>query len=129
MSQIKKGVSASQIIVGGFSQGGALAYAHCMRSSVKLGGCCVIATWVPLREDYPKSLGTAATSIPTWQGHGDSDNMVDDSVGKRAVEFLKSLGISAEFELFSNLGHNTCPKQIASAAKFIKKCLTCVYIA
>ncbi len=122
LSQIENGIPASQIIVGGFSQGGVVAITHSLRSNVKLGGCCVIATWVPLQEEYPKSFGKAATSIPFWQGHGDADNVVNHDAGKRCIDFLRSVGVSADFELFHHVGHHTCAKQIDQASKFIRKC-------
>ncbi len=124
MSQINNGVPASQIIVGGFSQGGALAITYSLRSNIKLGGCCIIATWVPLQGEYPKSFGSAARSIPFWQGHGDADNMVNHDIGKRSIDFLKSRGVSADFQLFDHVGHHTCSKQIEQASKFIEKCTT-----
>ncbi len=122
MPQIEQGVPASQIIVGGFSQGGAMAYTLCLRSNIKLGGCCVIATWVPMRKEYPKSLGTAATSIPIWHGHGDNDDMVPHTSAKRGADFLKPIGVSVQVEIFKTLGHNTSPGQIASASKFMREC-------
>ncbi len=96
---------------------------------MKLGGCCVIGTWCAVKEDYPKSFGSAATSIPIWFGHGDADTMVPCDSAGRCVEFLKSKGLSPEFEVFKDVGHYSNPEQMAQVRKFIEKALTPEYVS
>lgn len=66
-SEIDGGISPSKILIGGFSQGGALALHVSLRSKYPLAGCVGLSTWVPLRKDYPNSLSESAKSIPIIQ--------------------------------------------------------------
>ncbi len=121
LSQIQNGTPASNIIVGGFSQGGVVASRYALVSDIKLGGCCVIGSWIPMWEEYPKSFGKATKSIPFWVGHGDSDNMVNHAVAKKCSDFVKSLGVDVNFCMYEHVGHHTCTKQINDVSKFIEQ--------
>lgn len=44
-SEKAKGKDPSRMVVGGFSQGGAVALHVCLRSTEPLAGACVMGTW------------------------------------------------------------------------------------
>ena len=89
--EIANGIEAKNIIIAGFSQGGALALHTALRSEHKLGGCIGLSTWLPLRADYPAALSTASKSLDILQIHGDSDQVVGYSYGKMSHVELKKL--------------------------------------
>jgi predicted esterase len=60
--EIDAGVAPSQIVVAGFSQGGAVALHTVLRSPHALGGCVALSTWLPLNADYPAKLSPAAAA-------------------------------------------------------------------
>ncbi|CAM9932854.1 unnamed protein product [Phaeothamnion confervicola] len=76
------GVPANKIVVGGFSQGGALALHVALRYPETLGGCVACSGWLPLREAYPAALSPTATAVPILMGHGTSDMVVQFSWGQ-----------------------------------------------
>jgi len=50
----KEGISTENIIVGGFSQGGAVALYTALTSPKKLGGIVGLSTWLPLHKSFPQ---------------------------------------------------------------------------
>lgn len=66
-TEVDKGISSHNIIIGGFSQGGALALHVSLRSKHTLGGCIALSTWLPLRDDYPTQLSAAAAELKILQ--------------------------------------------------------------
>lgn len=46
-------------------------------------GCIACSSWVPLNEDYPVALGSAAKDIPVSQFHGTRDEMVRFTWGQQ----------------------------------------------
>lgn len=66
-TEVDKGVSSRNIIIGGFSQGGALALHVSLRSKHSLGGCIALSTWLPLRNDYPTQLSAASMELNILQ--------------------------------------------------------------
>lgn len=52
-AEIKAGISACNILVGGFSQGGALALYSALTYPQKLAGVVALSCWMPLRKSFP----------------------------------------------------------------------------
>jgi predicted esterase len=48
--EIEAGIPPERIVLGGFSQGGALALATGLTTPRKLAGLVVLSSWVPIRE-------------------------------------------------------------------------------
>jgi predicted esterase len=76
-AEIDKGVSPGNIVVGGFSQGGAAALHYSLRSPHALGGVMALSSWLPLRSEYPAALSSVASSIPIIFFHGTDDYVVN----------------------------------------------------
>lgn len=89
-AEVDKGISPQNIVVAGFSQGGAVALHTTLRSAYSLGGCIALSTWLPFRSQYPESLSPAATKLPVLQVHGDEDQVVSYSWGKGSSTVLKT---------------------------------------
>lgn len=49
----EKGIPSNRIILGGFSQGGALAIYSALRYSKPLGGVVALSCWLPLFRQFP----------------------------------------------------------------------------
>lgn len=63
--EVRGGVPPERVFLMGFSQGGALAYTTFLRSKLRLGGLMGVATWLPLRGDYPGRRSAAVKKRKT----------------------------------------------------------------
>lgn len=52
-NEIKSGIPADRIVLGGFSQGGALALYSALTFPHKLAGVVALSCWLPLRKNFP----------------------------------------------------------------------------
>lgn len=119
-----KGIPADRMIVGGFSQGGALAMHVALRYPEKLAGCVGCSAWVPLRDAYPDSLGAGVKEgIPFLQCHGNVDQVVNYSWGHHSHELLKRMGINSQFTTYPNMGHSACEEEFEAVGDFIRSVL------
>lgn len=50
----KKGIPSDRIIIGGFSQGGAVALHAALTMNKKIGGLILLSTWLPLHAKIMK---------------------------------------------------------------------------
>jgi lysophospholipase-2 len=66
-AELDKGIPSNKIVIGGFSQGGALALHVALRSQQSFAACVALSSWVPLRKDYPAALSPAASKLPILQ--------------------------------------------------------------
>ena len=88
--ELDKGILPNNIVIGGFSQGGALALHVSLRSTYKLGGCIALSTWLPLHKEYPAALSNIAVNLPILQVHGDEDMVVSHQWGRSSHDLLKT---------------------------------------
>ena len=119
---------SEQIVLAGFSQGGAVALDASLRSIHKLGGCIALSTWLPLRQQYPSSLGPHAASLRLLQVHGDEDSVVHYSWGKMSFDLLRSFITDSDrapaFVTIAGMGHISSDKEeIATVKHFLHEVL------
>jgi len=114
-----------KIIVGGFSQGGALALHVAMRSVHPLAACIAFSTWLPLRAEYPAAASTHANTLPMLQVHGDADMVVGYKWGMESHKLLKTMVTSPEpqFHTIERMGHGSDEEEIAIVNNFVKNIL------
>ncbi|KAI6661110.1 hypothetical protein LOD99_13832 [Oopsacas minuta] len=118
--EIKSGIDPTRIIVGGFSQGGAVASYTALTSNLKLGGLLLLSTYLPLAAKFPGALKLDNTT-PLFQCHGDSDIVVGLKFGQLSNEKLKTMLVNNQFTIYKGLGHSTIQKEMEDVDKWIKE--------
>ena len=120
-AEIEKNIEPGRILVGGFSQGGALALSASLRSRHSLAGCVALSTWLPLRKKFPGAMHANARKLPILQIHGTDDKIVSHEWGLSSHEFLKQ-GLclpEPEFMSIEGLGHHSHPDGIKRMKEFM----------
>lgn len=74
-AEMKTGVTSERIVLGGFSQGGAVAYNVGTRSTVQLGSLIACSCWLPMRGEALKNFTATAKTIPIMHNHGTSNQL------------------------------------------------------
>lgn len=74
----KEGISSENIIVGGFSQGGAVALYTALTSPKKLGGIVGLSTWLPLHKQFPQVSRNTSSSTTDQMYMQHSNNLLVD---------------------------------------------------
>ena len=118
----ERGVSDERILIAGFSQGGAIALHHVLRSPKRFAGLMALSTYLPLPGTVEAEVVNAPdagnTEVPAFVAHGTADPMVPIDGGRHAAELLKSLGYDVEWHEYP-MGHSVHPQEIADIARFI----------
>ncbi|EEB96439.1 hypothetical protein MPER_04429, partial [Moniliophthora perniciosa FA553] len=78
-AEIKSGLPANRIVLGGFSQGAAMSLLTGLTSETTLAGVVALSGWLPLKDKFKASLSSHATSVPIFWGHGTSDPLLEIS--------------------------------------------------
>lgn len=125
----RKTIAADRIVVGGFSQGGAIALLSCLTYSQRLGGCVALSTYCPAvaREERLK-LASASSSSPLpvqvpvdiFMAHGTQDGVVQFRWGQMSFEALKVLPqVSVAFHTYE-MDHSWCAKEGVDLAGWLR---------
>jgi len=115
------GVPAERIVVGGFSQGGAIALNTAYRHESTLAAAVALSGWIPLKEDFGKDAplpSAAAAKTPCFWGHGTIDDKVLFPHQAVGVAVLKAKGVTVADSQYS-MGHGAHPDEMAALAAFL----------
>jgi predicted esterase len=118
------GIHPSRVVVGGFSQGGAVALLAAYRrrqGKVPLAGCVCLSGWLTLKDDLSVSE-EVAKATPLFWGHGQWDDKVLFEQQAHGVEKLRDLGVDV-MDLSFAMGHESRPKEMVAMAEFLEKVL------
>jgi len=89
-AEVDAGIPADRIVLGGFSQGGAMSLLTGLTTERKLGGVAVLSGWLPLKDKFKAMVSDHIKSIPIFWGHGQDDPLVRYTWGSQSVDFLTS---------------------------------------
>jgi len=118
-------LNESNVILGGFSLGGALALYTSLTQDKPFGGTIALSTWLPMRNDFTAEskdvLRQKEAGLKIFQGHGQADPVVPYAYGKLTSELLKAGQLGAEFETYRGMAHSSCDQEMADVHNFINK--------
>ncbi|KAF7281146.1 acyl-protein thioesterase 1 [Rhynchophorus ferrugineus] len=118
--EIKGGIPAERILLGGFSQGGALAIYAALTFTQKLAGVVALSCWLPLRKNFPAAK-KCPDDVPIFQCHGDCDPVVPYKWGQMTASVLKTLLKNVEFKSYRSLMHSSNDEEMRDIKAFINK--------
>jgi phospholipase/carboxylesterase len=119
-SQIDSGIASENIILAGFSQGGAVAYFTGVRSKRKLAGLLTLSTYLPFDQDTKAEQSGDNINTPIFASHGTHDGVVPLSMGKRSVDVLTELGYPVTWKTYP-MEHQVVMLQIKEIGAWINE--------
>jgi phospholipase/carboxylesterase len=119
-SQIESGIASENIILAGFSQGGAVTYFTGVRSKHKLAGLLTLSTYLPFDQDTKAEQSGNNIDTPIFASHGTHDGVVPLSMGKRSVDILNGLGYSVTWKTYP-MEHQVVMPQIKQIGAWINE--------
>lgn len=100
--EIEAGIPSERIVLGGFSQGGAMSLFAGVTNPTKLGGIfglsCYMLMHNTLKDYIPKDEPNKDT--PIFMGHGAVDPLVKPQYGALTAKILSDLGYKVELKMY-----------------------------
>ncbi|NXH95236.1 LYPA2 thioesterase, partial [Pachycephala philippinensis] len=124
--EMKNGIPPNRIILGGFSQGGALSLYTALTCQHQLAGIVALSCWLPLHKAFPQAANNGVNKdIAILQCHGEMDPMIPVRFGALTAEKLKSVVTPAkvQFKTYPGVMHSSCPQEMMAVKEFIEKLL------
>lgn len=119
--EISRGIKSENIIIAGFSQGGAVAYECALSYPKKLGGLMSLSSYFGSYNNIDFSANNSKISI--FIAHGSGDAVVHETLGKQAVKKLKSKGYNPEYKVYP-MQHSVCIEEIDDISFWLQKILS-----
>ena len=120
----KNGIPSERIVIGGFSQGGAVALHAGIFCGKKLGGLLALSSWMPLHDQALKVKTPPEFSI--LQCHGQVDPIVRFTYGKMTADLLsdKMKCPKHVFKIYPNLAHSSSISEMQDVKAFLADVLS-----
>lgn len=118
--EIERGVNPENIVIAGFSQGGAVAYQTALTYPQRLAGLLTLSTYLAVEDT--SNYTAINKDLPIKIDHGTQDPVVPVVLGQRANETLTNQGYQVDFNTYP-MAHQVCLPQIKAIGQWLNKVL------
>ena len=118
----ERGIAPERIVVGGFSQGAAIALLTGVRHTRRLAGIIGLSGYLPLGRTTAIERTQANARTPIFMGHGRQDTVVRVERGEASCEALRALGYDVEWHEYP-IAHSVNMEEIADLNTWLTKVL------
>lgn len=109
-----------RVVVGGFSQGGLMAFDLALRDPARFAGVMALSTWLPapLAEDIPPV--PEHQRLPVLLSHGTRDTMIEVERARESREALRRYGVPMTYREFE-MGHEISPEALRVVLRWLEE--------
>ena len=118
--EVAQGITENNIVLAGFSQGGAMALFTALRHPKKLAGVLALSTYVSLKENLAAEASLANKDVPILMAHGSFDSVITLDTCLVSRRLLESLGYPLEWHEYP-MAHSVCAEEIDDISRFLNK--------
>lgn len=115
----QRGIASKNILLAGFSQGGAMTLQTGLRYPEALGGLLALSCYLPLAASLEKERSSANQHTPIFMAHGTFDPVVPYTLGKTSMERLKDLDYQPDWHEYP-MGHEVSLEEIQAIGRWLQ---------
>ncbi|MBT76947.1 MAG: carboxylesterase [Chromatiales bacterium] len=115
-----RGIATDQIVMAGFSMGGAMALFTALRYPEKLAGVLALSTYVPIVRFVEAEASAANLSLPIFMAHGQVDDVVPFNFARNSRKRLHQLGYDVEWHEYP-MAHSVIPEELQHIKGFLER--------
>ncbi|HUW98120.1 MAG TPA: hypothetical protein VMV40_04645 [Acidiferrobacter sp.] len=116
------GIPSERVVLGGFSQGGALALSVTLTGPYRLLAGVGLSTYLPLAHRFVTDLPPDRRALPVFLGHGTEDLVVPYSYAVKTQHLLAKSGVNAVLHTYP-IGHSVSDDEIMDLRTFLANAL------
>jgi phospholipase/carboxylesterase len=116
--EIAKGISANNILLAGFSQGGVISLLTALHYPEQLAGVLALSSYLPFAEKNLQNITENQRNTPVFAAHGINDPVIPFLSLQTYVSQLKQAGFSVEEHTYP-MEHSLCLEEISDISQWI----------
>ena len=118
--EIASGIPSSKIVVGGFSQGCAMAIYTTLTNKNDMGGLLAMSGFFALRNEFPAAAVEVNKDVPTLLAHGTADPVAPyNPVAVLTNQLMSQFMTNLDFKTYIGLGHDVNEQETADVIAFL----------
>ena len=118
----KRGIASRQIVVAGFSQGGAIALETGLRYPERLAGIMALSTYLPLAAKLEAEASAQNRDVPIFFAHGSHDPVIALPMAVASRDKLRELGYNVDWHEYP-MQHSVCMEEVADISAWLRSTL------
>ena len=118
----QRGIAASRIVLGGFSQGGAVALDAGLRHGERLAGLVALSTYLIDPASLAEEAAAANKRTPIFMAHGTADEVVRFDWGEASRKLLEGAGWPVEWHAYP-MPHSAIVEELEAVGRFVARVL------
>lgn len=122
-AEIDRGIDSNNIVLAGFSQGGAIALHTGLRYSKSLAGIMALSTYLPLDTYISSEASKENKGVNIFYAHGKQDQVIPITLAEMSKKFLDKLGYTVEWHAYQ-MEHSVIPQEIDDISHWLDKKLS-----
>jgi phospholipase/carboxylesterase len=115
-----RGIPTSHIVLGGFSQGGAMAYSAGLTHPESLAGIISLSAYVPSPSLIAADISAANRTTPIFAAHGLDDPVLPLHLGEQARDLAAGYGNPVDWHTYP-MAHSVCTEEIAALGQWLRQ--------
>ena len=115
----QRGIITRNIVLAGFSQGGALVLQTGLRQSQPLAGIIALSCYLPLANTLTSEASSANAGIPILMTHGIHDSVIPITYAIASRDKLLTAGYAVEWHEYP-MAHSVCSQEIADIGYWLR---------
>ena len=120
--QLQRGMASERILLGGFSQGGAIAMQTGLTYPQRLAGILSLSAPLPDARRLMDSINEKNIDLPIFVAHGTDDPLIPFSSAQAIHDLLKNHDMNVEWHSYP-MGHAVIPEEIVDVARWLTQVL------
>jgi phospholipase/carboxylesterase len=118
----QRGISNNQIVLAGFSQGGAIALHTATRQQQALAGVLALSTYLPLQDKLAAQKTDESLNMPIFMAHGSFDEVITLARCQQSLSVLQQNNYKIEWHEYA-MAHSVHPQEINDIRTFLQRVL------
>jgi len=118
----ERGIPTRDIVLAGFSQGGAMALHTGLRYPERLAGIMALSTYVPIPKALEAEASAANRDVPIFMAHGTGDPIIPLMLAGASRQLLARLGYDVQWHEYS-MAHSVMWEEIADIGRWLQRVL------
>jgi phospholipase/carboxylesterase len=118
--EVSRGIPAANILLAGFSQGGAIALHTGLRYPEPLAGILALSTYLPLAARLEVEMSAANRTIPIMLAHGTHDPVVPLQLAEASRDRLQQAGYHVDWYTYA-MPHAVYPEEVAEVRRWLMR--------
>ncbi len=116
--EVERNIPCKNIVLAGFSQGGAMALQTGLRYPQQLAGVMALSCYLPCADSFAAEAAPANAKTPVMIAHGTQDPVVPYAMGKKSSDLLVNAGYTVTWREYP-MPHSVCLEEVRDIGAWI----------